>query len=262
MFFQIFDQGGDPGGSFGVGSGSGIFGFVDETAGCGNQIFGPQSLVDGVEAVGRADHLGGVVAGGSDVIGPGLERGLEGGIGVGVFQKKDAAAAEHPGNGVRAAEVAAVFGEEVTNFGRRTVFVVGLGLDHEGGAAGGIAFVGDFLDGAAAFEFPGAFFDGAVDVVDGHGFGPCGRDGGAKARVEVGVAAGKAGGHGDFLGEFGKEGPAFDVGGALGAFDFGPMTVAGHSSSLNGKGSTCREGEDGIPKMGEGAGFNMFGWAN
>ena len=57
------------------------------------------------------------------------------------------------------------------------------------------------------------------------------------------VTSRKSGGDGDLLGQFGEEGPAFDIGGTLGAFDFGPMTVTGHGSTLNGKGGMCRGGE-------------------
>ena len=32
----------------------------------------------------------------------------------------------------------------------------------------------------------------------------------------------------------------FDVGSPLGSFDFGPMTVAGHGSTMNGRGPICR----------------------
>ena len=245
MVFEILDEGGDLGRGVGIGGRSGVFRFVNKTAGGRNEVFGPQGLVDGIEAVGRADHFGGMVAGGSDIVSACLEGGLEGGVGVGVFQKKDALAAKHPGDGVGAAEVAAVLGEEVTDFGGGAVFVVGLGFDDERGPARGIAFVGDLLDGAAAFQFPGAFLDGAVDVVDGHGFGAGGGDGGAESRIEAGIAPAEAGGNGDFLGQFGEEGAAFDVGSALGAFDFGPVAVAGHGSRLEIGRVRCRVGEIG-----------------
>ena len=130
--------------------------------------------------------------------------------------------------------------EEMADFGGGAVFVVRLGLHHQGDAAGTIPLVGDFLDGAAALEFAGAFFDGPVDVVHGHGFRPGGGDGGAEAGVEAGVAPAEAGGHGDFLGQLGKERAAFDIGGAFRPFDFCPVTVAGHGPRLGIDGGGCR----------------------
>ena len=96
---------------------------------------------------------------------------------------------EHPSDRVGAAEIAAVFGAEVTNFSRGAVFIVGGGFDEEGDAAWGIAFVHNFFDGAASFEFAGTFEDGAIDVFDGHRFGTGGGDGGTKSGVEVGITA-------------------------------------------------------------------------
>ena len=228
VVLEILDQSGDFGGSFGIRCGNGIFRFINKTAGGRGEVFSSQGFVDGVEAVGRADDFSRVIASGADIVGPGLESGFQGGIRVGIFEKKDTPAAEHPGDGVGAAKISPMFGEEVTDFRGRAVFVIGLGFDHEGDSAGPIAFIGDFLNRSAALKLPGSFLNRTVDVVDGHGFGACGSDGGAESRVEVGITAGQPGGDGNFLGELGEQGPAFDVGGALGAFDFGPMTVPGH----------------------------------
>ena len=121
-----------------------------------------------------------------------------------------------------------MFGEEMADFCRSPVFIIGLGFDHEGGASWGISLVGDLLDGSAPFEFSGAFLDGPVDFVDGHGFGPGGGDSGAKPGVEIRVTPEEVGGDGDLFGELGEEGSAFDVGGTFGALDFGPMTMTCH----------------------------------
>ena len=228
MFLKLFDEGKNLVRSFWIGGGSGIFWFVDEATRGGDHLFGPEGLVDGVEPVWGADHLGGIVTDRADIIGTGIEGGFQNSIGVGVFQKKDALSAEHPGHGVRAGEIAFVFGEEMADFCRSPVFIIGLGFDHEGGASWGISFVGNLLDGAAAFEFTGAFLYGPVDFVDGHGFGPSGSDGGAEPGVEIGVTPEKVGGNGDLFREFGEEGSAFDVGGAFGALDFGPVTMTCH----------------------------------
>ena len=78
-----------------------------------------------------------------------------------------------------------------------------------------------------------ALLDRTVDLEEVlKGFGPGGGDGSAEAWVKAGVAPAQAGGDGNFLGQFGKEGPTFDVGGAFRAFDFRPVTVTGHKMNI------------------------------
>jgi len=96
---------------------------------------------------------------------------------------------KHPSDRVGATEIAAVFGEEVADFSRGAVFIVGGGFDEEGDTAWRIAFVHNFFDGTAAFEFASAFEDGAIDVFDGHRFSTGGGDGGTESGVETWVAA-------------------------------------------------------------------------
>jgi len=229
VFLELLHQGENLGRCFRIWRRSGIFRFVDEATRGRDHVFGPEGLVHGIKAIRGADDFGGFVSGWADVIGPGIEGGFQDGIRVGVFQKEDAFSPEHPGHGVGAGKIAFVFGEKVTDFGGGSVFIVGLGLDHEGGASGGISLVSDLLQGAASLEFAGAFLDGAVDFVDWHGFGPGGGDGRAEPGVEVGVTSGKVGGHGDLFGQLGEESPAFNVGGPFGALDFGPVTMTCHT---------------------------------
>jgi len=228
VFLKLFDKGENLGRSFWFGCRCRIFRFVDEAT-CGrDQILGSEGFIHSIKAVGWTDDFGGIFAGRTDVVGPGIEGGFQNVIRVSVFQKKDALSSEHPGNGVGAGEIAFVFGEEMADFCRSPVFIIGLGFDHESGASGGISLVGDLLDGAAPFEFTGAFLDGPVDFVHRHGFGPSGDDGGAEPGVEIGVTPEEVGGDGDLFGELGEEGSPFDVGGALGALDFGPVTMTCH----------------------------------
>ena len=188
VVFEFFDEGENFGGGFWVGCGGGIFWFVKEATGGGDELGSAEGFIDCIEFVGRADDFGGVVVEGADIVGSCLEGGFESGVGVGFFEEEDAVAFEHPSNRVGATEIAAVFGEEVPNFGRGAVFIVGGGFDEEGDTAWSIAFVHNFFDGAAAFKFVGAFEDGAIDIFDGHRFGTSDGDGGTESGVEAWVA--------------------------------------------------------------------------
>ena len=188
MVFEFLDEGENLGGGFWVGCGGGIFWFVKEATGGGDELGGAEGFIDCIEFVGRADDFGGVVVEGADIVSSCFEGYFESGVGVGFFEEEDAVAFEHPSDRVGATEIAAVFGEEVPNFGRGAVFIVGGGFDEEGDTAWGIAFVHNFFDGAAAFEFTSALEDGAIDVFDGHRFGSGGGDGGTESGVEARVA--------------------------------------------------------------------------
>ncbi len=225
MVFEFFDEGEDLGGCFRIGGWGGVFRFVNEATGGGNELGGAEGFIYRIEFVGGTDHLGAIVVGGTDVVGSGFESGFKHLVLIHVFEEEDAMAFEHPSDRVGAAQMAAVFREEVADFGGGAVFIIGGGFDEEGDSAWGVTFVHDLLDVAAAIEFSGSFEDCALDVVDGHGFGPGDGDGGTEAGVEAGVASGEAGGDGDLLGQFGKEGASFYIGDTFGAFDFGPATM-------------------------------------
>ena len=188
VVFKFLDEGENLGGGFWVGCGGGILWFVKEAAGGGDELGGAEGFIDCIEFVGRADDFGGVVVEGADIVSSCFEGYFESGVGVGFFEEEHAVAFEHPSDRVGATEIAAVFGEEVTDFSSGAVFIVGGGFDEEGDTAWGIAFVHNFFDGAAAFEFAGAFEDGAIDVFDGHRFGTGGGDGGTESGVEAWVA--------------------------------------------------------------------------
>ena len=127
----------------------------------------------------------------------------------------------------RGGDAAAVFRENRADVGGRAVEVVGGHFDDEGDAGGAVAFVGDFLDALAA-EFAAAFFDGAFDIVFGHGDGFRIFDGGTESGVGGWVAATGAGGECDFMRALAED-PAFDgVDSGLDVFDLGPLVVTGH----------------------------------
>ena len=140
-------------------------------------------------------------------------------------------AIELVGNAALGGDTAAVFGENRANVGCRAIEVIGGHFDDEGNAGGAVAFVGDFLDGVAA-EFAGAFFDGAVDVVLGHGDGLGIVDGGAKASICGRITATGAGSEGDLMGAF-AEYSAFDgIDSSLDMLDLGPLVMTGHGKGM------------------------------
>ena len=68
------------------------------------------------------------------------------------------------------AQIAAVAAEGVADFGHSAVAVVGQAAQQNRGAAGAVAFVGDFLK-VGAFAAAGSSADGAVDIVLGKALG-------------------------------------------------------------------------------------------
>src|SRR5262249_41896643 len=81
-------------------------------------------------------------------------------------------------------------------------------------------------------EFARAFFDGAIDVIDGHIHRAGLHQDGAQARVETWIAATVLGGYGHLLAEFGKEFAAFGVDGALVMLDLRPSGMSGHNAEI------------------------------
>ena len=120
-----------------------------------------------------------------------------------------ALALEHPGDAALLAQVAAVLRKDVADLAHRAIAIIGGHHDQNGRAAGTVAFEHDFVD-LAAFELAGAAHDGALDVIGGHADGFGGDDGGAQARVGVGIAAIARGNH-NFLDHAGEYLPAFGV---------------------------------------------------
>ena len=186
---------------------------------------------DGVELV-RGGDDGVFFFVGEDVVGTGFDgevhEGVGGEGGGGKFDGSDAL--EEVGDAAGAAHGAEVFIEGDADVGGGAVFVVGDAFDEEGDATWGVAFVGDFLEGGA-FEFAEAFFDGAVDIFVGHVGAAGAEEGGAEARVGVGVFAAVFDGEDDFAGEFAED---FCLTGF--AWREAPPAPQSECSSLN---STC-----------------------
>jgi len=130
-----------------------------------------------------------------DVVGSGIDCGLEE-LFLANRSDRDAdftLAFELIGYATLCGDTTTVFGENRADICGRAVEVVGGHFHDECDAGRAIAFIGHFLDGISA-EFASAFFDGAVDVVLGHGdcFGIV--DGGAETGVGGRVASAGAGG--------------------------------------------------------------------
>src|SRR5512147_2410800 len=169
-----------------------------------------------------------------EVLGAGIERGLERGIllGLGGVEIDLPLPVEHPGHRVGGAEVAAVPAERVPDLGDRPIRIVGRGLDEDRGTARPIALVGELLVDAA-FELARALLDRPVDVVPRHVHRLGRVDGGAEARVAAGVAAARLGGDGDLADDLGPGRGAAGVGDGLLALDLLPLAVAGHGQLLD-----------------------------
>ena len=167
---------------------------------------------------------------GSDIVGPGFDgevshfvRGKSGG---GDFDGADTL--EEVGDAAGAAHGASVFVASDTDVGRGTIFVIGNGFDEHGHAAGGVGFIGDFFQ-SGSFEFAGAFFHGAIDIVVGH-IGTAGsEEGGAETGIGVGVFPAMFDGDDDFTGEFTEDFAFFGVNDGFEAFYFGPFIVTCHA---------------------------------
>src|SRR5262249_56482634 len=116
-----------------------------------------------------------------------------------------ALAVEHPGHGVRGAQVATVPAKGVADLGDGAIGVVGGALDEDRGTTGAVPLVGHvFIYGA--LELAGALLDRAVDVVVRH-VDRAGRvDRRAEARIGIGVAAAGFGRDGDFPDALGPHG--------------------------------------------------------
>ena len=156
-----------------------------------------QVLLDAIKAGGVAGDLE-VGAVEFHVLGAGFERlGHEGILGRrGGIDEHGAFALEEEADAARPAHVAAVALEDLADFAVGPVAVIRKHVDHDGDAAGAIAFVTDFLEGDA-LRLAGAAFDGPVDVVLGHGDFAGLVDGVAKFEVHVGIAAAVARRHDD-----------------------------------------------------------------
>ncbi|MNN44940.1 hypothetical protein D3C81_1592500 [compost metagenome] len=142
---------------------------------------------------------------------------------------------EHECHRAFGAHVAAMLGERVAHFGHGSGAVVGQAVDDDGRAGQAVAFVADLFV-VGAFQAAHAALDRALDVVLGHVRVHGLVDRQAQARVGVGIAAAKLGGHGDFLDQAGPDLAALGVSGGFLVFDIGPFRVTGHDALRGGKG--------------------------
>ena len=122
-----------------------------------------------------------------------------------------------------------MFGKKVAYFGNGAVLVVGGHFNHDGNAAGAVAFIEGFGE-IAASVFAGALADGALNLVLGqvHRLG-C-RDGRAQTGVADRVTAG-LGGDDDFLGSLGEYLAALGVLTPLAVLNIGPFAMTRHKTS-------------------------------
>jgi len=135
-----------------------------------------------------------------NVVGTGIDRGFHERVLVdGIGRDVDfTLAVELIRNTALSCHTTAVFGENRADIGSGAVEIVGCHFHDECDAGGAVAFVGNFLDGVAT-EFAGAFFDGTVDVVLGHGDGLGIVDCGAETGISGWISATSTGGECDFM---------------------------------------------------------------
>lgn len=175
-----------------------------------------QSLAHG-EQVGRTGHNGEHLTVIGNVLGTGFGGGFEQLVEVHALGRhRDLALAlEVEGHGAGGGQGAVALGQGGTDFGGRTVAVVGKAFDDEANAGRSVALVDDvFVVGGAVFS-TGTTLDGTSDVVGRHG-GLLGLvDGIVQGRVAVRVATAEAGGDFDVLDELGEELAALGVDGGL-----------------------------------------------
>lgn len=165
-----------------------------------------------------------------DVVRPGFDRQV-GHLITGEGRSGDfdgADALKQVGDAAGTAHGAAVFVAGDPDIGRGPVFVIGDAFDEHGHAAGGVGFVGDFLQ-SGSFKFAGAFFDGPIDVVIGH-VDPAGsEEGGAQSGIGIGIFSTGLDGNHDFAGEFAEDLAFPGVNDGFEAFYFGPFVVTCHA---------------------------------
>jgi predicted Rossmann fold flavoprotein len=95
--------------------------------------------------------------------------------------------------------------EEITNFRRGPIPIVGEAFDDYGNLVRAESFVSHLFENDLFVGEPGTFFDGAFDGVAGDGILPGLFDGGGEAGVEFGISAAEFGGDHDFAHQFNDE---------------------------------------------------------
>ena len=112
----------------------------------------------------------------------------------------------------------------MAHVGNSSRFIISQTIDDDGSAIRAIAFVTQ-LDVFHAFQFTGAFFNGAVDVVSRHvdAFGAINSQ--TQTRVKANVTATHFGGHGNFFGQTREDAPTFFILTTFTVLDVGPFTM-------------------------------------
>jgi hypothetical protein len=186
-----------------------------------------QGFENGLVRFGRGEHFP-LVALIADIVAAGFEhhvhKPLFGGLTDG--DEDLALALELPGDAALFAHISAILGEGVADIGDGAIAVVSGDIDQDGGAARPVAFEHDLFD-LTAFEFAGAAHDGLLDVVGRHTDRFGGQDGGAQARIPVGVPAAARGDH-DFLDNARERFSTLGVKCRLFVLNGGPFRVARH----------------------------------
>jgi hypothetical protein len=120
---------------------------------------------------------------------------------IGVSGFDDAEMVEEKGDAAGLTERAGF--EQITDFRRGAIAIVGEAFDDDGDFVGRETFVDDGLEIDLFIQLAGAFFDGALDgiAIDGSLFGFFDRD--IEAGVEIGVRAAEFGRDHDFADQFG-----------------------------------------------------------
>ena len=129
------------------------------------------------------------------------------------------------GHGTGSADAAPVLGKQSAQLGSGTVRVVRRHFNQESRARRAVAFISNLLDGGAA-QFPGAFLDGAFNILlgGGHGLGPV--NGGPQARVQIRISAAALGGQHDFMGKAGKHLALLGIFLSLNVLDLRPFIMS------------------------------------
>src|SRR5688572_15002871 len=167
--------------------------------------------------------------GGEGFVGAGFDGRFQHGVGVAgiarIGDRRDAAELEGHRSGL--AQSSAIFGEGGADIRRGAVAVVGQRLDDDGDAAGAEAFVAHLfiILGVAAL----ALLDGALDHVLGHALRLGREDGGAEARIVIGIGQALLGGDRDFAAQLGEQLGALGILLALAEHDVLELGMAGHS---------------------------------
>ena len=210
---------------------------ADDTGGLGNgdEFFRNQAQAGAAQQIGDGAEF---VRGGEDQMLVGIalhivRTGFDGGVHDPVFGDLRGGdvdltlAVELIGNTAGRGDAATVFRKNGAHVLSGPVDVVSGHFDDECDACGAVTFVGNFLNHFAA-EFSRAFFDGAVDVILGHGDCLGIVDGGTETGVGTRISTTGTGGECDFVSALAED-PALDgIDSGFDVFDLGPLIVTGH----------------------------------